>query len=297
MSSFPLAKVLSSLNLTDDSKKVKALISHDPVICKAIQPWTKYTKDQYEQMIKDFLNDLAGSVYKHYYNYRHNNYSIQEAFQDAFEAIEICLEIDKRPPSLVEKGFKCPGCNVPVPDTIRDVDGRTDDQCASNVASRTFADTCACGRTWRKTITKAQFATLFFTQVRGKIQSTVRKTMQVFPSWDQLHASSGSLNEPSMTLSLKSSDETSEDMIFISKLIQRVTESIVEFTPRHAEIMNLSLYGKNSKGKPLQQSEIAKLLGVSKQRVCNIWKECLETMRGYFSPEEKVRFYRIFSER
>lgn len=302
-----IAATISNLNIKNKDKDICVLMKKDPVICKSIQPWRAYKPEQYEQMIDDFMSDLEGSVYKHFYNYRHFNYTAEEAFQDAYEAIVICLEKDKQPPTIVkEAGFKCPGCAAPVPGTspqdsfeLPDTAGMLTASYPSDTGQRVYSATCTeCNFTWTKTVTKAQFASLFFGQVRGKIQNTVRNTALKLPSWDTLKESSGSLNEPSTTIDFESSDETAEDIMFMAKLAKRIHDIIEEtMTPRHAEILRLRLNGRMANGEPLQQSDIAKLLNISKQRVCNILNTKLKAMRSFFNEEDMLRYAQIMRKR
>jgi RNA polymerase sigma factor (sigma-70 family) len=262
----------------------------NPVISKSFQPWKRFSDE-------DIIQDLNSCIMSHYHNETSNLpngvYTQEMATNDAYIGIRQAKLRDMKAPTIASGDGKnsyktCPHCGYKVKmqekinkkvktvflENDKEIvkmmnDEEADKECSESnniMVRRIFEIKCTeCDHKWEVILSKVQFSTLAFSYIRGAIQQGIRSVRQNKNNISIYH---GEEDGSSISQSLQSEKSESVEDPEIKKLIHS-TLNTNKFNENQKKVV-CYLYGIEYKGKvigPMHQKEVAKQIGVSKQRI------------------------------
>jgi hypothetical protein len=155
-------------------------------------------------------------------------------------------------------------------------------------------------------IRKAAFSSIVFNYIRGNIQTGIRNNAGKKPPQakhqgpDGYRGAYGETGRRGVVISIDGSDgpdaianslESKREHQGISEETSKKIESVLtaNLTPKHHEILAL-IFGFEYDGRKLDamtQTECANFLGISKQRVCNVYNKALAKLRPHFDIDDE----------
>jgi predicted XRE-type DNA-binding protein len=303
---------------------IQAQSQRIPVLGKTYQPWRNHGADK---LVLDHMGCICTFYLEQRYNRPDVDYSFDQAISDGYIAIDKAIKRDMMAPTVMPRGkitnHKCKHCGEKF--QIKGFDAKPsltmiggskgpiymNDEQAHHICNnsdqvivwREFEIECPhCNHIEIKKIHKAQFASVVFNMARGEIQSGARQTAgKQGPLYENKgpYDTSGrraivSLDAPqSEGVNLANTIESRKEHHSLSEeTMDKISTALMSLPIKQREII-CRVYGfefDGSKLDPMNKTECAEMLGITKQRVSQVCKTATDRMGAFFNINDEPEY-------
>jgi RNA polymerase sigma factor (sigma-70 family) len=280
-----------------------------PVKCAAIRPHLNHSDEvlfvELYPTIAAIFKTVSGNSPK---------YNLDDAKSDAWLGYMKAKEHDNLPPSLIGDIVDCPKCinKIKVIGVNQELDDEDKvyvnddkvkipyqimvDDCANidPSANRTYSLKCgSCNHEWNKVVFKSQFTTCVYHYMRGEIQRGARESRRCGMQKIDKKLVNGHKVDPaviSIDVFCQTSDhvcnaisvehQTTDSGINI-EMRNRLRNAVKKLSDRQNEVIS-RMYGFDYNDEimePMNQAQVADLIGISRQRVCAIVSSSMKYLK------------------